>query len=219
MKKLLSYIWPFTLNTVDSDTSGKLEIVICDGKKMLFSRDANYSYGALQKVLEFALHKIDIKGIQQVLLLGLGGGSVIYSLREKFGFEGHIHAVEIDDKIISIAQNDFDIYASSHLSISKNDAYTFVQEHHNKYDLIIIDLFINNEVPSQFYSTVFCNNISKLLNQNGYFIFNIGIKGKMTEKTNEAINYFEKLPFFDTTLLKNIERTNSVLIGKKLKQK
>ena len=215
MKKILSYIWPITAKTIDSDTNGKLEITYYNGKKMLNTKDANYSYGSLQKILEYALSKIEFDNVKHVLILGLGGGSVISSLRKKFDFNGGIQAVDIDEKIIAIAKNDFDICTSHNLMISKYDAYKFVKKNDKKHDLIIIDLFINNEVPDQFYSVIFCENISKLVNENGYFIFNLGLKGKMTEKTEQVIAYFEKSIYFETSLFKNIEGTNSVLIGRK----
>ena len=182
---------------------------------MLNTKDANYSYGSLQKILEYALSKIEFDNVRHVLILGLGGGSVISSLRKKFDFNGGIQAVDIDEKIIAIAKNDFDICTSHNLMISKYDAYKFVKKNDKKHDLIIIDLFINNEVPDQFYSVIFCGNISKLVNENGYFIFNLGLKGKMTEKTEQVIAYFEKSIYFETSLFKNIEGTNSVLIGRK----
>ncbi|WP_159020068.1 spermidine synthase [Algibacter sp. L3A6] len=164
MKKILSYIWPVTAKTIDSDTNGKLEITYYNGKKMLNTKDANYSYGSLQKILEYALSKIEFDNVKHVLILGLGGGSVISSLRKKFDFNGDIQAVDIDEKIIAIAKNDFDICTSHNLTISKYDAYKFVKKNNKKHDLIIIDLFINNEVPDQFYSVIFCENISKLVN-------------------------------------------------------
>ncbi|WP_282148278.1 spermidine synthase [Algibacter lectus] len=215
MKKILSYIWPITAKTIDSDTNGKLQITYYNGKKMLNTKDANYSYGSLQKILEYALSKIEFDNVKHVLILGLGGGSVISSLRKKFDFNGYIQAVDIDEKIITIAKNDFDIYTAHNLTISKYDAYKFVKKNNKKHDLIIIDLFINNEVPDQFYSVVFCENISKLVNENGYFIFNLGLKGKMTKKTEQVIAYFEKSIYFEISLFKNIEGTNSVLIGRK----
>ncbi|GAL61983.1 spermidine synthase [Algibacter lectus] len=215
MKKILSYIWPITAKTIDSDTNGKLQITYYNGKKMLNTKDANYSYGSLQKILEYALSKIEFDNVKHVLILGLGGGSVISSLRKKFDFNGYIQAVDIDEKIITIAKNDFDIYTAHNLTISKYDAYKFVKKNNKKHDLIIIDLFINNEVPDQFYSVIFCENISKLVNENGYFIFNLGLKGKMTKKTEQVIAYFEKSIYFEISLFKNIEGTNSVLIGRK----
>ncbi|MDO7136622.1 spermidine synthase [Algibacter lectus] len=215
MKKILSYIWPITAKTIDSDTNGKLQITYYNGKKMLNTKDANYSYGSLQKILEYALSKIEFDNVKHVLILGLGGGSVISSLRKKFDFNGYIQAVDIDEKIITIAKNDFDIHTAHNLTISKYDAYKFVKKNNKKHDLIIIDLFINNEVPDQFYSVIFCENISKLVNENGYFIFNLGLKGKMTKKTEQVIAYFEKSIYFEISLFKNIEGTNSVLIGRK----
>jgi spermidine synthase len=215
MKKILSYIWPVTDKKINSETNGELKITYYNGKKMLNTKDANYSFGSLQKILEYGISKIKFNRLEQILILGLGGGSVISSLRNKFGFTGHIQAVDIDEKIIAIAKNDFDIKSSHNLAITKYDAFKFVKKNNKKYDLVIIDLFINNEVPDQFYSTIFCENVEKLISENGYFIFNLGLKGKMNTKSEQVIQYFESSAYFETSLEKNIERTNSLLIGKK----
>jgi len=46
MKKLLSYIWPQTTK-VNSDFNGILELTLLNGKRMLDSKNTNYSYGDL----------------------------------------------------------------------------------------------------------------------------------------------------------------------------
>jgi len=216
MKKILSYIWPLTSKTVNSETNGELKITYYNGKKMLNTKDANYSYGSLQKILEYGISKIELNRVKKVLILGLGGGSVVASLRNKFDFNGYIQAVDIDEKIIEIAKNDFEIRSSKNLAITKYDAFKYVKKNNKKHDLIIIDLFINNEVPDQFYSAAFCANIEKLVSEKGYFIFNLGLKGKMNEKTKQVIGYFENSPHFKLSLKNNIERTNSLLIGEKI---
>ncbi len=55
--------------------------------KVLSSSHANYSYGALQRVLEYGLKQIDMRDVKNILLLGLGGGSVIETLRRDLEFD------------------------------------------------------------------------------------------------------------------------------------
>ncbi len=213
LKKILSFIWPQT-TVVSSQINGNLEITSYNGKKVLNSLHANYSFGSLQRILEYGLSKIEISRLQSVLLLGLGGGSVIESLRQKFNFEGVIRAVEIDEKIISIAKSAFNIAPAANLIIENADAFEFVQNHQKQYDLIIIDLFIDNEVPRQFYSVQFCNNLSKLITDGGYFLFNLGIDGVMPVEAKEVITCFQA-NYFKVELLEHVGRTNTLLTGQK----
>ena len=86
MKKILSYIWPVT-RKFPSEFNGTLEISYVNGKKVLDTKNANYSYGSLQKILEIGLTKVNLKSVENLLLLGLGGGSIIQSLRETFEYQ------------------------------------------------------------------------------------------------------------------------------------
>ena len=101
MKRLLSYIWPIT-KYVESAINGRLEITWYNGKKVLDVKNANYSYGTLQKILHFGLEKIDLLSVSNVLVLGMGGGSIIETLRKELNFLGEIIAVEIDPKVVEI---------------------------------------------------------------------------------------------------------------------
>src|SRR5690606_29443909 len=149
MTRLLSYLYPVT-RKVESDHSGILEITWYNGKKHLNTKNANYSYGALQKVLKFGLTKMEISDMGSVLLLGLGGGSVIETLRNDFDYKKSVVAVDIDEKIIDIARNEFNLKDDKHLEIHCRDAFVFMQNNGRKFDLIIIDLFIDTEVPTPF---------------------------------------------------------------------
>ena len=89
---------------IRSKYSGILEINYVDGQKVLDSKNTSYSYGNLQKVWELTLDQIPFRGIERILILGMGGGSSIELLRDKFKFTGKIGAVEIDPVIIDIAR-------------------------------------------------------------------------------------------------------------------
>ncbi len=72
---------------VTSKYSDTLEITWYNGKKHLNTKNANYSYGSLQAILKFGLEKIELKHMNSILLLGLGGGSVIETLRQDFNYQ------------------------------------------------------------------------------------------------------------------------------------
>ena len=104
MIRLLSYILPIT-KRIESQYNGTLEITWFNGKKHLNSKNANYSYGSLQEILRIGLQKIDLLNCKKILVLGLGAGSVIETLRKDLNYNNHITALEIDPVIIEIAKN------------------------------------------------------------------------------------------------------------------
>lgn len=213
MKRLLSYVWPFT-KEVQSTINGTLELTWMNGKKVLDSQHANYSYGTLQKLLCFGLSKVNFSHTSDILLLGLGGGSIIKSLRDTFNHQGKITAIEIDPIVIDIAKNEFDIQQIQNMEIICEDAFSYMGSCKTKYDVIIVDIFIDNQVPDQFYSEPFWKNISECLNKEAYVLFNAGINlkeksmiEKLQSKEKSSISF---------TIYDNIQGTNTLLIGRKI---
>lgn len=210
----MSYIWPQT-KKLDSDFNGVLEVKTVNGRKLLNSKSANYSYGALQQVLEIGLSEIELKDVNSILLLGLGGGSVIASLRKKFNFTGKIVAVEIDPKIIDIAEKEFSISNSDDLAIENADAFDFVKNCDNQYDLIIVDLFIDNKVPEQFYTEEFCDSLLRVAKEKSSIIFNLGI-GRFNRREREiVISRFRNTMGLSVLQLDNTLSSNTLLIVRK----
>ena len=58
VKRLLSFLFPFTTKYL-SKYSGNVEVTLYNGRKVLDTANANYSYGLLQKVLRKSLLKVD----------------------------------------------------------------------------------------------------------------------------------------------------------------
>ncbi|MDX1270877.1 methyltransferase domain-containing protein [Bizionia paragorgiae] len=217
IKRLLSFIWPQT-TTVNSDYSGVLELTVVNGKKMLDSKNANYSFGSLQRILERGLREIELKDVSSVVLLGLGGGSLITSLRERFNYSGKIYAVDIDSVVIDIAKKEFNIQESEHLHIFNADAYDYVKAFSTTTDLIIVDLFIDTKVPTKFYSEDFCSELSRILSPKGQMIFNLGMDDSGAKERQQVITYFKSNPNFKCTILEKIEGTNVVIIVETIPQ-
>jgi predicted membrane-bound spermidine synthase len=125
MKRILNYIYPIT-KTIASQYSGLLEITWDNGKKHLNSKNANYSYGSLQRILKFGLEKTNLSKVNSILVLGMGGGSVIETLRQDFNYCKQIDAVEIDPIISTLAYTEFGISESEILKIHCIDAFKFI---------------------------------------------------------------------------------------------
>lgn len=120
------------------------------------------------------LGKQDDRPPQNILLLGLGGGTVVKMLQKKFP-DTHITAVEIDPVMITIAKKYFKIKPSSKLKIVQADAFKFVTTNNlqpNSYNLILVDLFAGDSQPAQLHTHQFHKDLKKILSQYGQIIFN-----------------------------------------------
>lgn len=213
MKKIISYLWPIT-QRFSSEINGTLEVTYINGKKVLDTANANYSYGSLQKILEYGLAKLDFSKVENILVLGMGGGSVIHSLRNTFKYSKNILAVEIDPQIIRIAKEEFGITSSEKLQIIEGDALEFVKSSEEKFQLIIIDVFVDTLVPAAFFGKEFCGNIERLISSGGYFLLNAGLNlNREMETLKNWMSTF--VTGFQLNLLSKVNGTNTLLIGQK----
>lgn len=158
-----------------SEINEKLKVVWADGKKLLNTKNTNYSYGGLQEVLERGLRIIPIQRVESTLVLGMGGGSVVDSLRNKLEYDGPIIGIEIDLVVIDIAKKEYNIHNDPKVQIVQADANEYVAETRDKFDLIVVDIFIDDIVPEEFYLPTFWNNIESITSDNGFVLFNAGI--------------------------------------------
>lgn len=214
-KKILSYIYPIT-EKVKSKHSGELELTLFNGKLVLDSENANYSYGSLQKILQFALQQIDLSDKENILLLGLGGGCIIDLLKKSHQYKGSITAIEIDEVVIQIAKERFGISENDKITIFCADAFQWINQINTNYDVVIVDLFIDNQVPLQCWTMDFWVKLSTHIYSKGYIIFN------MMNLNDDKINLIqEKLreQRFDIQIYHQIERTNTLLIAQKQENK
>ncbi len=155
---------------------------------VLDTENTNYSYGNLQKVLKKGLLEIGfekIKKFENILILGVAGGSVIKTLVDEIKFEGKIIGVEIDQEIIEIANKYFDLDKIKNFEIVIEDASKFVKNHTYIYDLVIIDIFQDSFMPEFLFQEDFIQNTLSLLNEKGIVIFNTIANSKIKIDRNE----------------------------------
>jgi spermidine synthase len=220
LKKLFSYILPLNIYKKKSSISQSLEVTWANGELVLDSKNTNYSYGSLQRILRKGLKKIgfeQITSMQHILVLGVAGGSVIKTLVDEIQYKGKITGVEIDAEIIAIANEYFKLNEIPNLEIIIDDAFEFVLKTKEKYDLIIIDIFQDTKMPNFLFETFFTERVGFLINNHGFLLFNTMILNDTHNIRNQQFSdQFDSNQFL-VKKLPRIEHHNELIIVKKLK--
>ena len=219
LKKYFSYLNVIPERTYQSTYNGVLEINWLNGKKILDTKNTNYSYGNLGKVLQKGLKSItsDFRSEEtSILILGLGGGDVVKQLRNNFKSHATITAVEIDAVIIEIALKEFDIIPNSKLEIVNNDANVFLKYTKERYNLIVVDLFNDVTIPDFVFQPEFIKSVYNVLDLNGSIIFNTFILSDVHKVRNKK--FVENLKrYFSVEEFANLYGRNHLITTKKIK--
>lgn len=218
IKQLLSYFLPIKIYETQSTFSSNLEVTWNNGKLVLDSKHTNYSYGSLEKVLKKGFQQIGyttILEMKSILLLGVAGGSAIKTLIDDIGYNGSITGVEIDAEVIKISNTYFGLNQYKNVTIIIDDAQKYIEEHDVKYNLIIIDIFEDSNMPDFLFEEKFINNIKKSLELNGYILFNFMILNDYEKKFTAFKSKFNSSEFKVINLV-NVEEFNQLLIIQKI---
>lgn len=215
LKKWLSYLVPITIYEKKSSISTNLEVTWNNGKLVIDSKNTNYSYGSLEKVLRKGLNLIGketILKMDSILVLGVAGGSVVKTLTDEFQFKGKIIGVELDEEITLIANKYFKLNEITNYTPIAADAKLFVQDSKQQFDLIIIDIFQDATMPNFLFEEEFINNIQKMLNKYGFILFNtMNLDKESINKNKLFIAHFEN-QHYKVSEFKNIEVYNELIL-------
>lgn len=218
LKRLFSYIIPINIHKQKSSVSKNLEITWTNGELVLDSKNTNYSYGSLQRILRKGLDSIGFKTIlkmEHILVLGVAGGSVIKTLTEEIKFKGKITGVEIDSEIIKIANSYFNLDKIPNLGIVIDDAFEFVLKTKNKYDLIIIDIFQDTTMPNFLFEEFFQNRTCFLLKNKGIILFNTMCLSDKDNLRNKKYLESVNTELYTARTIPRVEEHNELIILEK----
>lgn len=217
-KKLLSYIIPINLLKINSELSQTLELTLINGELVLDSKNTNYSYGSLQRILRHGLKKIGfskIVSMQEILILGVAGGSVIKTLVNEIKCKGQITGIELDEKVIELANNYFQLNSIQNLKILQGDAFEFVLRTKKQYDLIIVDVFQDTVMPTFLFESYFQDRLYSILNNKGYLLFNTMLLNETDDLRNKKyIKHFETKKGI-LQIIPRIENHNELIVFQK----
>ena len=194
-QKYWSYISRIVVEQTSTPYNKKLIVAIQNGKYVLNANNANYSFASLHRVFQQALKKIDLKQKQNILVLGCGSGSIPSIIFKEQGLIPIIDAVEIDEKVIELGNKYFQLNQFEKLNVIIEDALNYVKTCDKQYDLICVDVFDGINVPKQFLTQHFFEQLKRLLTNNGemlinYVAYNYDTKQKVKEIELELVKLF-----------------------------
>ena len=214
LKYFLSFIFDVKIETTESILNPFLQVVIRNGRLLLNTYNANYSYGSLQDAFRFVFKKIKIedKKIKDILVLGFGCGSVAALFNGYKNVE--ITGVEADEKVLALYEKYFIEEITSELILVEAFSEDYVTTITKTYDLIIVDVFIDIEVPSSIKESSFYKPLQNRLNKNGILIFNFIVLNEKEQIEFEKIKDYFKLNYrrVETT---EFMKFNKILVAEK----
>lgn len=108
--------------------------------------------------------------IKKVLVLGLGAGGMIHILRSRYQ-KCEITAIEWDPVMVQIAK-DLHLYSKNPPRIIIGDAIEESKKLTERFDLILVDLFLGPKVANAVHEQTFVKTQAELLEPDGYLIVN-----------------------------------------------
>ncbi|MEL7124513.1 MAG: hypothetical protein AAFO07_34080 [Bacteroidota bacterium] len=209
-KQLFSYIWPIQLEILSSDYHEQLEVLLTNGRYQLCTEKAIYSYGDLYSNFNQAFSKLNFYNWhgKKVLILGLGLGSIPTLLEKVYQLDCEYTIIEIDDTVIYLANKYTLPFIESSFEIIQADAFAYVLQTSETFDLICMDIFVDDVIPSKFEGIPFLEALEALCKADGVVLYNrLGLLESDREKTNA---------FFEQSFKKVFEEGRIIDVGRNL---
>jgi spermidine synthase len=173
-RRLKSYITEVPIETAESGYNPYLSVILKNGQYQLLTENAIYSYGELYDNFSKAFKRIDLDKlkIENVLILGFGLGSIPLMLETMFHKKYHYTAVEIDPEVLKLANKYTVVNLTSPIEFHLSDASVYAAFSEEKFDMICMDVFLDDMVPTELEQEEFLLDLKKMLAPNGILLFN-----------------------------------------------
>ncbi len=173
-KKFLSNFREVILEETGSKHNPLLLVLLYKGRYQLCTRDAIYSYEDKYDNFRTAFDQIQVgdKKINNVLLLGLGLGSIPFMLEKIYKLETDYVAIEIDEVICHLADKYVLSDLDSSVQIYPIDAMDYFNWYDHRFDMITMDIFQSAEVPHVFEQKDYLKTLKSRLNEGGILFYN-----------------------------------------------
>ncbi len=192
-KKWLSHITDVHLESHESAINPSLHLALVKGRLQLCTDNAIYSFEDKYDNFFKAFGKIRKAGnwtYNDVLILGFGLGSIPKMLEDNFKLQLNYTAVEIDDVIVDMVSDYVLPQLQSSIQIINADAQQFMAVNEQEFDLICVDVFLDEIIPDQFKTKSFLQLLKNSLSPNGLVLYNM--LGDYEKDRKKAMLFFKE---------------------------
>jgi len=191
-KRWLSYLFELHIESAPGDLNPHLYVSLKKGRFQLCTKNAVYSYEDKYDNFKRIFEQLNFDFLKdgKVLILGFGLGSIPILLQKKSVPDLLITGVELDENVIYLASKYALGKITYPLDLVQTDAATFIYSTSEQFDLIIIDVFVDDIIPEQCRNTDFLEACKEKLKKNGVLIFN-ALAATDEDKAQAEELYFE----------------------------
>ncbi len=125
-----------------------------------------------------------VTGHSEVLILGLCSGTFASQCRTFFP-DSHITGVEIDDKIVDLAYEYFDL--SPDVDVIIGDGRTYIDRCDERFNVIMVDAYQDITIPPSMSTVEFFTSVKKRLTAGGVMVVNMNLGAEGEGGINEYI--------------------------------
>ena len=118
---------------------------------------------------------------KRVLIVGLGGGAMVH-FYEHYDPDVKVDAVEIDPKVVELADKYFDVRTQKNTKIVTEDAFKYFKDDKTLYDVIYMDAFLKPSEgtdatgqPLRLKTTEFYKGLRQHLTPDGIVVINLNV--------------------------------------------
>lgn len=205
-KRCLSYLTEIHIESAPSETNPHLYVSLSRGQYQLATANAIYSYGQLYDNFVKAFKAMDFEELQikKVLILGFGLGSIPMILEQQFKQSFDYTAVELDESVLYLANKYTLPTIQSNIEFVCANALLYVKQCQEQFDMICMDVFLDDTVPAAFEEVDFLEDLQNLLPPNGILLIN-----RLALTKSDIVNtklYYKTVfqPFFDDAIYKDV---------------
>jgi spermidine synthase len=150
-----------------------------------------------------------IRPPKNVLLLGVGGGSLIQFLRYYMP-QCHITGVEYDAELLQFVQKNLLLpEAGENIDYQITDARDYIKQCNKSFDLIIVDIFTGDESPDWLLEDEYIDHLKRLLSSRGALGYNLLVNN---EKSFDRFYQQLGVTFANQTLMMETEDYENLLV-------
>lgn len=172
---LFSYIIPHPVARFSSPYNKQIDVISWRGQRMLYVDGIQQSGNYTQKLWKRAFDDVVSRKplVRSVALLGVGGATVVPMVRDAYP-GAMMTAVDIDPVIMDIASTYFGLKGKK-ITTVVSDARLWVSRARRlkkRFDMIIVDLYIGNDVPLFVGESPFLMQVRGILAPRGIVVLN-----------------------------------------------
>ncbi len=174
---LLSYFVSKDLLRTSSSYNHDIRVQMFMGKKLLMVNGSLQSGAYVEMLWRKSMAAFGIsrsEGLKSILVLGVGGGTVIHLFHDFFP-GARILGVDIDPIDICLGKKHIGLNGMEGLTLKAADAQEFVKKEalaKRTYDVAVIDLFVGRHIPAFVTGDPFMRNVKSLLTPGGLVLIN-----------------------------------------------